>query len=117
MAYELRDYLEIDEKEAIRQWLVISQRVSTPGKRQEPFRPIETVLCFGLFRVVDPNRYGGGNKHLIPDEVQRLARTLRRPATSLLYKMQNLLAHLPHGAKQEPALGEVREARRRARSA
>ncbi len=102
MAYELRDYLEIDEKEAIRQWLVISQRVSTPGKRQEPFRPIETVLCFGLFRVVDPNRYGGGNKHLIPDEAQRLARTLRRPATSLLYKMQNLLAHLPHGAKQEP---------------
>ncbi len=32
-----------------------------PGKRQVPFNAVETLLCYGLFSLVDPHRYGGAN--------------------------------------------------------
>lgn len=65
----LRAYLDIDADEARRQWcLILARDVTLSGGRQEKFRPIEVVLCFGLFRIVDPRRFGG-----------------RRPRTLLLH--------------------------------
>jgi len=105
MAYELRDYLEIDADAARRQWQAILDRESpTPGKRQEPFRPIEVVLCFGLFRLLDPRRFGGANLHLLPHEAKALARTFRRPPGSLTNKMLNLSFDRAHGGRVEPEL-------------
>ena len=103
MPYALRDYLEIDEAEAIRQWRRIRQRrVPEPRKSQEDFCPVEVVLCAALFHIVVPGRFGGRNQHLLPREVMQLAATLRRSPMSLVYKMQNLAAVLKHGAKLEP---------------
>lgn len=105
MAAELRDYLEISRDEAIRQWRAILARTPLPkGQRQEPFLPIETVLCFSLFRIVDPRRYGGSNIDRAPREVQELARTFRRPTGSLTNKMMNLSFDREHGGKVEPEL-------------
>ncbi|MBX3464657.1 MAG: HNH endonuclease [Planctomycetes bacterium] len=104
MGYELRDYLEIDAETARQQWRAILARDVPIGRRQEAFRPIEVVLCFGLFRIVDPRRFGGSNLHLLPPAVLALARTLRRPPGSLTNKMLNLSFERVHGGRTEPEL-------------
>ena len=105
MGLELRDYLEIDADAARRQWQAILARdPPLRGRRQEPFRPIEVVLCFGLFRLLDPRRFGGANLHLLPDEAKALAGTFRRPAGSLTNKMLNLSFERAHGGRAEPEL-------------
>lgn len=105
MGLALRDYLEIDAGDAIRQWRAILARdPPVRRRRQEAFRPIEVLLCFGLFRVLDPHRFGGRNMHLLPDDAKILAATLRRPAGSLTSKMLNLSFERAHGAKAEPEL-------------
>lgn len=105
MSHELRDYLEIDEGEARTQWRAILARdPPARGRRQEPFRPIEVVLCHGLFRLLDPRRFGGGNIHLLPDSARILAATFRRPPGSLTNKMLNLSFDRAHGARAEPEL-------------
>ena len=84
MAYSLDDYLEIDREAAVQQWLAIrSRQLPASGKRQEPFRPVEVVLCIALFRRFDPRRFGGANIHLLPADVQVLAAALRRSSGSL----------------------------------
>lgn len=105
MGYELRDYLEIDDAAALRQWRAIREReLPAPGRRQEPFRPIEVVLCFGLFRIVDPRQFGGSNLHRLPAAVTALAAALRRPPGSLTNKMLNLSFERAHGGRAEPEL-------------
>lgn len=105
MVRELRDYLEIDEEDAREQWQAILARdPPARGRRQEPFRPIEVVLCHGLFRLLDPRRFGGANLHLLPDAAKVLADTFRRPPGSLTNKMLNLSFDRPHGARDEPEL-------------
>ncbi|MCC7062053.1 MAG: HNH endonuclease [Planctomycetes bacterium] len=103
MPAELGNYLEITRDSAVGQWRAILARSVLPkGQRQGPFLPIETVLCFGLFRVVDPRRYGGSNIEQVPREVQDLAKTFRRPPGSLTNKMLNLSFDRVHGGKVEP---------------
>lgn len=100
--YGVRDYLEIDADEARRQWRSVLERDATPDKRQEQFRPIEVVLCFALFRIVDPRRYGGRNIDRVPPVVRALAHTFRRSPGSLTNKMLNLSFDREHGGKAEP---------------
>jgi hypothetical protein len=60
-------YLEITNQEIQAQLLrLLNQNYPEPGKRQEPFLEIETLLCAGLFHVLDPLHFGGGNIHLAP---------------------------------------------------
>jgi putative restriction endonuclease len=105
MAHTLRDYLEIDADEALRQWrAVLTRDPPVEGRRQEPYRPIEVLLCYALFRVLDPRRFGGSNIHRLPDGVKALARTLCRSPGSLTNKMLNLSFDRAHGSKLEPEL-------------
>ena len=55
----LSDYLDLTVEQARSQWGQILRR--QPRKRQEAFTPVEAILCYGLFFVVDPHRYGGGS--------------------------------------------------------
>lgn len=87
----LADYLDLTVEQARAQWAGIIQREPPPpGKRQSKFTPVEVVLCYGLFFVVDPHRYGGSSMHRAPKVVHDLARLFARPPSSINYKMLNL---------------------------
>jgi putative restriction endonuclease len=91
MVKGLRDFLDITEADAVSQWLRIGRRaVPEAKKRQEDYLPVEVLLCFGLFRIISPHRFGGQNIDRVPPPVKALARTLRRSAGSLTSKMLNL---------------------------
>ncbi|MSP93151.1 MAG: hypothetical protein EXR79_15345 [Myxococcales bacterium] len=57
--HELTPFLELTGTDAAGQWRKIQHR--KPAERQEAFLPVETLLANGLFFVLRPNRYGGGN--------------------------------------------------------
>ena len=84
----LADYLELTVEQARSQWGQILRR--QPRPRQEPYTPVEAILCYGLFFVMDPHRYGGGSMHRAPEILHDLARLFVRPPGSLNNKMMNL---------------------------
>lgn len=98
----LETFLQLAESDARAQWERIAQR--EPRPRQERFLPVEVLLCYALFYVVDPHRYGGANIHTLPANVQLLAGLLKRSPGSLTNKMLNLDGSRPHGGRLEPAL-------------
>jgi putative restriction endonuclease len=101
--YPVEAYLELTPAQAVEQWRAIAARsVLAPGGRQEPFRPVEVLLCFALFRLLDPRSYGGANIASLPPAALTLARTFRRPPGSLTNKMLNLSFDRKHGARAEP---------------
>jgi putative restriction endonuclease len=103
VAAEIRDYLEIPREAAADQWREIQARRPLPkGERQGRFLPIEVVLSYALFRILDPRGYGGRNIDSLPEPALRLAHTLCRPPGSLTNKMLNLSFDRAHGAKLEP---------------
>lgn len=75
-----------------------------PRQRQVPFNPIEKVLCYGLFYVCDPHKYGGANIQSVPESVKHLATFFRRTPGSITSKMLNLEGARPHSAHEEPEL-------------
>lgn len=81
-------YTAISDTDALAQWRRILER--TPQPRQEAFLPIEVLLAYGLFWVVDPHRFGGANIASVPPEVHQLAKLLCRSPGSLTSKMLNL---------------------------
>ena len=95
----LSDYLDLTVEQARSQWGQILQR--QPRKRQEPFTPVEAILCYGLFFVVDPHRYGGGSMHRAPQIMHDLARLFVRPPGSITNKMMNLDGSRAHAGKHE----------------
>lgn len=72
-----------------------------PRSRQEPFTPVEAILCYGLFFVVDPHRYGGGRTDQAPPIVHDLARLFVRPSGSITIKMKNLDGSIKHAGAHE----------------
>lgn len=84
----LADYLGLTVEQARSQWAQILRR--QPKPRQEIFTPVEAILCYGLFFVVDPHRYGGASMHRAPEIVHQLARLFVRPSGSITNKMMNL---------------------------
>src|SRR5579875_2229077 len=101
----LRSYLDLTP-EQIRQQLVaiVAREIPAPGHRQVPFNAVETLLCYGLFYLLDPHRYGGGNIDQVPSIVNTLARFFKRSPGSLTSKMLNLDGSRPHGKSLEPLL-------------
>ncbi|GCF08793.1 HNH endonuclease [Dictyobacter arantiisoli] len=74
------------------------------GKRQVPFNAVETLLCFGLFWIVNPHSFGGANIDKVPDDVKTLAKFFKRSPGSLLSKMLNLEGARKNGGREEPLL-------------
>ena len=104
-APDLSPWLDLSEIEATRQWLQVQKRAYPPnGKRQEPFLPVEVLLCYALFQVINPHSYGTANKSSIPGDVQLLAAFLKRPPLSLTAKMLNLEGTRPNCGRLEPEL-------------
>lgn len=94
----LSDYLELTDADANDQWSAIRERQLGQGRWR--FVPVETILCYGLLRVVpNPHRYGSKTHPSAPQIVHTLARLLRRNPSSLILKMVNLNGRLPNGAK------------------
>ena len=102
MANTLASYLEFSEADAVEQWRRVAQRVLR--SRQEPFLPIEVLLSYALFFILNPHRFGKSNIHLLPEPVKKLALTLRRQPRSLSNKMLNLDGSLKNSARLEPQL-------------
>lgn len=84
----LADYLDLTVEQARSQWAQILRREQRP--RQETFTPVEAILCYALFFVVDPHRYGGSSMHRAPPIVHQLAALFVRPPGSITNKMMNL---------------------------
>ena len=84
----LGDYLDLTEDQARAQWGRILSR--QPKSRQEPFVPVESILCYAVFFVVDPHRYRGRNVAEAPPLVHGLARLFVRSPGSITAKMKNL---------------------------
>lgn len=97
---ELSEYLELTGAGAAEQWRRVLARAPRP--RQEAFLPIEAVLAFGLFFVVNPRSYGGANIDRAPTEVHQLAALLCRTPGSLTSKMLNLDGSRPNAGRLEP---------------
>ncbi len=95
----LNDYLDLTVEQARAQWGQILRR--QPRPRQEAFTPVEAVLCYGLFFVVDPHRYGGSSMHRAPAIVHDLAKQFLRPAGSITNKMMNLDGSRANAGSQE----------------
>jgi putative restriction endonuclease len=89
VAYDLNDYLNLTPDQARAQWASILAR-DPNRKRQPTFTPVEVILSFGLFRILDPHRYGGGNIHLAPEPAHLLALVFCRTPGSITNKMLNL---------------------------
>ncbi len=84
----LGGYLDITDEQARSQWGQILRR--EPKSRQDHFTPVEAILCYALFRVVDPHRFGGATMHRAPLIVHQLASLFVRPPGSVTSKMMNL---------------------------
>jgi putative restriction endonuclease len=74
------------------------------GKRQVPYNAVETLLCYGLFSLVDPHHFGGANMDQVPATVGTLAVFFRRTPGSIISKMLNLDGSRQHSAREEPLL-------------
>jgi putative restriction endonuclease len=98
------DYLDITPAEARSQWLQVvarAPRPTTPGFRQVPFTPVETLLSLAGMLLVDHRRYGGSTSHTAPTPVPALAAVTGRTPASILAKMANLDGSRPNGARHE----------------
>jgi putative restriction endonuclease len=101
----LRSYHELSPQEISLQLAEIAARhVPERGRRQVPFNAVETLLCYGLFYLLDPHRYGGGNIDKVPPIINTLAVFFRRTPGSITSKMLNLDGSRAHSAREEPLL-------------
>ena len=101
----LSKYIGLAEQDIERQLREIQARQQPAAKsRQVDFNAVETLLCYGLFHLLDPHRFGGGNIHLVPQEAQKLAAFFRRSPASLTNKMLNLDGSRTHCPREEPLL-------------
>jgi putative restriction endonuclease len=100
----LSQYVDLSAADARLQWRRILNRLprpETPGFRQEPFLPIETLLCLSASLSVNHHRYGGGSSGSAPSPVPELSTLFERTPASILAKMANLDGSRTHGAVHE----------------
>jgi len=105
MTKTLSVFLDLTPEQARAQWSRILRREwPGPGKRQETFLPVEVILSYALFFVMDPHRFGGANMDRAPEVVHALASVFKRPPNSINYKMLNLDGSQKNCGKLEPEL-------------
>ncbi|MFL5665201.1 MAG: HNH endonuclease [Ktedonobacteraceae bacterium] len=96
---------EFSAQQLINHLTEITQRqFPQPGQRQVPFNSVETVLCYGLFYIFDPHKYGGSNIDKVPSVVKTLATFFRRTPGSITNKMLNFDGSRQHSGRNEPLL-------------
>jgi putative restriction endonuclease len=101
----LQEYLDLSPQQIRIQLMdILARRLPAPGKRQVPFNAVETLLCYGLFSLIDPHHYGGANIDQVPAIVSTLATFFRRTPGSITSKMLNLDGSRQHSAREEPLL-------------
>lgn len=101
----VRYSLDLSHEEILKHLMDISSRqFPEPGRRQVPFTVLETLLCYGLFYILDPHHYGGANINTLPTAAQKLATFFRRTPGSITNKMLNLDGSRPHSSHGEPLL-------------
>ena len=101
----LQEYLNLSPEQIRIQLMAILERdLPLPGKRQGSFNAVETLLCYGLFSLVDPHHYGGANIDRVPAIVGTLSTFFRRTPGSITNKMLNLDGSRQHSAREEPLL-------------
>jgi len=101
----LKEYLDLSPQQIRTQLMgILGRDVPLPGKRQVPFNTVETLLCYGLFSLIDPHHYGGANIDRVPAIVGTLATFFRRTPGSITSKMLNLDGSRQHSARVEPLL-------------
>jgi len=83
---------------------ISQRRFPQTGHRQVSFNIVETLLCYGLFYLLDPHKYGGANIEKVPPVVRTLANFFRRTPGSITNKMLNLDGSRQHSAREEPLL-------------
>jgi hypothetical protein len=94
---------DLTEKEIRDQLTAITVRqFPHPQSRQVPFTLVETLLCYGLFFLINPHSYGGANIDRLPPIVPKLAMFFRRSPGSLTNKMLNLDGSRSHSGRDEP---------------
>lgn len=106
----IADYLDITIEQSLVQWHAIlgrPPRPTTPGFRQVPFTPTETLLCLAAMLVVDHHHFGGSTNQLAPSPVPELAALFARTPGSILAKQANLDGSRPNGALYEVATAET----------
>lgn len=102
---EIEKYLDLSPKDIQTQLIdITSRQFPGPGSRQVKYNAIETLLCYGLFDLVDPHKFGGGNADKLPTEVKELAIFFRRPPNSIPNKMLNLDGSRTNGSRGEVLL-------------
>jgi putative restriction endonuclease len=98
-------HLELTHREILKQLTdICARQLPEPGRRQVAFNLVETLLCYGLFSILDPHRYGGANIDKVPLIVHTLAAFFRRTPGSITNKMLNLDGSRVHSARNEPLL-------------
>jgi putative restriction endonuclease len=102
MDIALDQILGLTESASRQQWRRIAAREWQ--RRQEAYLPTELLLCFSLFRLLNPHAFGGANLHRLPASVRALATALKRPVGSLTNKMLNLEGFRANGARIETEL-------------
>ena len=95
----LGDFVGLTDVQARSQWGQILRRQQRP--RQEPYTPVEVILCYGLFRIIDPHDYRGGTADQAPEIVHGLSRLFKRSTGSITSKMKNLDGSLAHAGANE----------------
>src|SRR5712692_3758550 len=97
--------LDLSREAILKHLIDISSRhFPEPGRRQVPFTLVETLLCYGLFSILDPHHYGGANIDTLPSAVKTLVAFFRRTPASITSKMLNLDGSRPHSSRDEPLL-------------
>lgn len=101
----LHEYLNLSPQQ-IRTQLkeILARNLPSQGKRQVSFNAVETLLCYGLFSLIDPHHYGGSNIDQVPTVVVKMATFFRRTPGSIASKMLNLDGSRRHSAREEPLL-------------
>lgn len=94
--------LELTVQDIKNQLTEISQR--QPKSRQVKYTDVETLLCYGLFYILDPHKYGGRNIDAISPIAKALAAFFCRTPNSITSKMLNLDGSRANGASGEPLL-------------
>ncbi|GCE17538.1 HNH endonuclease [Dictyobacter kobayashii] len=99
------DVVDLSRQDIAQQLIEITRRETpAPGKKQVKFNLLEVLLCYGLFYIIDPHRYGGRNMHLAPASLHTLAAFFKRSPGSLTNKMLNLDGSRPNSGKDEVRL-------------
>ncbi|BCL82271.1 restriction endonuclease [Ktedonobacteria bacterium brp13] len=96
--------LSLSHQQIVEQLQAIASRHLPVSGNQVSFNGVETMLCYGLFYILNPHRYGGRNIDKLPKDAKKLADFFGRPYGSITNKMLNLDGSRLHSAKAEPQL-------------